>query len=171
MKRTEEHSIEFKLESHKIDITLYDFTEILLSFHIETIHKIWMRVEKNEDGCIGDLKNLKLLIHCLFCLAIRKHNPVATYPPMTHPEYVLFLTSIVDTLFNHYVKRTIRNRELLDYNECIINGNKSHSPLVVGFEDVVDKLAPWLLNCDQLLQHKRNASNRPNLSNANRNKY
>ena len=71
MKRTEEHSIELVLAENNIDITLYRFTEILLSFHLETMHKIWVRVKKNKDGCIGDKPNLKLLIHLLFCFAIK----------------------------------------------------------------------------------------------------
>ena len=52
-------------------MTLYDFTELLLSFHIDTIHKIWSRVPKNEDGCVGDKTNLKVMIHLLFCFAVK----------------------------------------------------------------------------------------------------
>lgn len=137
------NSIRLVLQESNIDISLYEFSQLLLTTPLETQHAVWQRIQKNEENQIADSQNLSLCIHILLCIAIKHKTSASKYPNTQNPDqiYAAFLEKIVSCLSQHFLRKS---------------GNTADSGIIMEFGDLVEKLPLWILYCDKMLQSKAN---------------
>jgi len=141
-------------------------------------------IHKNEDELIGEKKALWLCLHTLLCLSIKcKYRHLANYLPNhmaakpcpdplqqqeqrkallvefnkfpQHPTYLQFLTTIINMLCGHFLRRSLRQE--LNANHLSLKDNVSASDIVMGFGDLVEELPIWLLKVNELILREREA--------------
>merc|ERR1719474_100712 len=136
------NSMRLVLTDSDIDISLYEFSQMLLTTPLETQHAVWQRIQKNEENQIADSQNLSLCIHILLCIAIKSRSTSSKYPNTENPDqiYAAFLEKIVSCLSAHFLRKS---------------SDSAGSGIIMEFGDLVEKLPLWLLYCDQMLQRSQ----------------
>jgi len=159
--------------------SIYDFILSLQSLNLSTSNAVWQRIPKNEDDLIGEKKALCLCMHILICISIQnkyknlltnnRHSTEQdaqskqdshTNPPsnalMTefnkfqqNAIYLQFLDCLTSTLCDNFLARPVRAKQTTD---CLaLLDNKSSSPIVMGFGDLVEGLPAWLLKANEII--------------------
>ncbi len=86
-------------------------------------------------------------------VSAKEHNRSATFPETDNPLYLSFTKTIVTCLFHNFVAREKRLvKAKVDPSDYVLNDLTSESELVVGFEDIVERLPGWLCLADHILQ-------------------
>jgi len=131
------NSLRLTLPSSNIDMSLYEFSQLLQCIHLQTQHAVWQKIQKNDENQIADKQNLSLCIHILLCIAIKDKATTSQYPNTQNPDkiYADFLDKIVTCLSTNFL-------------------SKKADQIIMEFGDLVEKLPLWLLNCDEMLQKK-----------------
>jgi len=129
-------SVRLVLPALRIDVSLYELSQLLQCVQLETQHAVWQRIEKNDENQIADQQNLSLCIHILLCIAIKHKQSDAQYPNTQNPDaiYANFLEKVVGCLCTQFLSADDENG------------------IVMEFGDLVEKLPLWLLKCDKILQ-------------------
>lgn len=132
------NSVRLKLYDSSIDISLYEFSQMLLTTPLETQHAVWQRIKKNEENQIADSQNLSLCIHILLCIAIKARSATSKYPNTENPDkvYAAFLEKIVSCLSAHFLRKS---------------SDSGDSGIIMEFGELIEKLPLWLLHCDKML--------------------
>jgi len=130
-------SLRLVLPRLRIDVSLYELSQLLQCVQLETQHAVWQRIDKNSENQISDQQNLSLCIHILLCIAIKHKQSDAQYPNTQNPDkvYAEFLEKVVDCLCAQFLA-----------------ADKEQGGIVMEFGDLVEKLPLWLLKCDKILQ-------------------
>lgn len=149
--------------------------------NLSTLNAVWQKIEKNEDDLIGEKKPLCLCLHILICIAIQnkyKISQSASSPSsdvdnvnndnndnndnddnnkrfkeynkfQQDPIYRDFLDLITTTLCEYFVNRQLRKK--MSPSCLSLSDNKSSSPIVMGFGDLVDELPKWLIRINHII--------------------
>jgi len=133
-------SVRLVLPALRIDVSLYELSQLLQCVQLETQHAVWQRIEKNDENQIADQQNLSLCIHILLCIAIKHKQSDAQYPNTQNPDaiYADFLEKVVGCLGTQFL--------------AIKKDATDEKGIVMEFGDLVEKLPLWLLKCDKILQ-------------------
>ena len=129
-------SLRLVLPALRIDVSLYELSQLLQCVQLETQHAVWQRIDKNDENQIADQQNLSLCLHILVCIAIKHKQSDAQYPNTQNPDpiYADFLEKMVNCLCTQFL------------------ASADQGGIVMEFGDIVEKLSLWLLKCDKILQ-------------------
>lgn len=139
-------SLRLVLPALRIDVSLYELSQLLQCVQLETLHAVWQRIEKNDENQIADRQNLSLCIHILLCIAIKHKQSDAQYPNTQNPDkiYADFLQKVVHCLCTQFLAKSADAADSAD--------STAESAFAMEFGHLVEKLPLWLLKCDKILQ-------------------